>query len=88
MEAGGSMAERWTCNSETPSSSPTLALSRPNLTLAGFVHASPEFKSSAMLVNSQLVCIWPAGILNQFHFKEIQSVYVSFAEEKYANVQF
>jgi len=25
---------------------------------------SPEFKSSATLVNSQLVCLWPVGILN------------------------
>ena len=31
---------------------------------AGF-HSSPEFKSSATLVNSQLqVCLWPVGILN------------------------
>ena len=29
---------------------------------------SPEFKSSATLVNSQLVCLWPAGILNNVMF--------------------
>ena len=27
-------------------------------------HGSPEFKSSAMPVNSQLVCLRPVGILN------------------------
>ena len=31
--------------------------------LAGFVHGSPKFKSSTMLVNSQLVCPRPVGIL-------------------------
>ena len=30
--------------------------------LAGFVHGSPEFKSSTMLVNSQLLCLRPVGI--------------------------
>ena len=29
---------------------------------------SPEFKSSATLVNSQLVCLRPAGILNNVMF--------------------
>ena len=39
--------------------------SRPDrYTVAGFVHGSPEFKSSATLVNSQLVCLQPVGILN------------------------
>ena len=28
------------------------------------VDGSPEFKSSVMLVNSQLVCLRPVGILN------------------------
>ena len=32
--------------------------------LAGFVHGNPESKSSATLVNSQLVCLWPVRILN------------------------
>ena len=44
-QEGGGMAERlerWTCNSEAPSSSPL----RP---LAGFVLGSPEFKSSATI---------------------------------------
>ena len=36
--------------------------------LAGFVHGSPEFKSSAVLVNSQLVCLQPVGILNPVMF--------------------
>ena len=40
--------ERWTCNSEAPSSSPALPV-------AGFVLGSPEFKSSTTLINSQLV---------------------------------
>ena len=51
--------ERWTCNSEAPSSSPALT---------GFVHGSPEFKTSTMLVNSQLVCLPPVGILNPVKF--------------------
>ena len=52
--------ERWTCNSEAPSSSPALT--------AGLVHGSPEFESSAMLVNSQLVCLWPVWILKPVKF--------------------
>ena len=32
--------------------------------LAGFVHSSAEFKSSTTLLNSQLVCLRPVGILN------------------------
>ena len=35
---------------------------------AGFVLGSPEFKSSAMLVNSQLVCLRPVGILKHIMF--------------------
>ena len=35
-----------------------------NPALAVFVHGSPEFKSSTTLVNSQLVCLRPGGILN------------------------
>ena len=31
---------------------------------AGFVRGSPEFKSSTTLLNSQLVCLLPVGILN------------------------
>ena len=39
--------------------------------LAGFVLGSPEVKSSTMLVNSQLVCLWPVGNLSpvKFHLK-------------------
>ena len=36
----------------------------PLCPLAGFVLGSSEFKSSATLVNSQLVCLLPVGILN------------------------
>ena len=36
--------------------------------LAGFVLGCPEFKSSATLVNSQLVCLRPVGILNPVKF--------------------
>jgi len=31
-------------------------------------HGSPEFKSSAKLVNSQLFCLRPVGILNNVMF--------------------
>ena len=37
-------------------------------TLAGFVHGSPEFKSSTTLVNRKLVCLKPFGILNPVMF--------------------
>ena len=41
----------------------------PLCPVAGFVHGIPEFKSSAMPVNSsQLVCLRPVGILNPFKF--------------------
>ena len=36
----------------------------PPWPLAGFVHGSPEFKSSTTVVNSQLLCLRPVGILN------------------------
>ena len=49
--------ERWTSRRSRVQVPP-----RP---LAGFVHGSPEFKSSATLVKSQLVClIRPVGIPN------------------------
>ena len=41
--------------------------SRPDHYLDLFL-GSPEFKSSAMLVNSQLVCVGPVGILNNVMF--------------------
>ena len=54
--------ECWTCNLEDPSSSSTLTASwicfTENLT----------FKSSATLVNSQLVHLWSAGVLNPVMF--------------------
>ena len=47
--------ERGTCkDSEASSSSPA--------------HGSPEFISSTTLVNSQLVCLRPVGILNPVKF--------------------
>ena len=63
---GGSMAEpleRWTCNSEAPSSSPALTAS-----WICSSHGSPEFKSSTTLVDCQLVCLRPVGILNPVKF--------------------
>ena len=48
----------WTCNLEDPSSSPTLTASGICFT------ENLSFKSSATLVNSQLVCLRPVGILN------------------------
>ena len=55
------MAERlecWTCNLEDPSSSPTLTASWICFT------ENLSFKSLVTLVNSQLVHLRPAGILN------------------------
>ena len=49
--------ERRTCN-----------LAAPLNPLPEFVYGSPEFKASAMLVNSQLVCLWPVGIVNPVKF--------------------
>ena len=37
--------------------------------LLDLFHGTPEFKSSATLVNSQLVCLRPVGILNNVMFK-------------------
>ena len=54
------MAERlecWTCNQEDPSSSPTLTASWICFT------ENLSFKSSATLVNNQLVCLRPVWIL-------------------------
>ena len=36
--------------------------------LAELVHGSPKFKSSAMLVNSQVVWLWTVGFLNPVTF--------------------
>ena len=54
--------ECWTCNLEDPSSSPTLTASWICFT------DNLSFKSSATLVNSQLVCLRPVGILNPVMF--------------------
>ena len=43
---------------------PMVRGSSPALPLAGFVLGSPEFKSSATLVNSQLVASYQLGFLN------------------------
>ena len=50
-----------------------LAVRRPRVrvllwSLAGFVLGRPYFRSSAMLVNSQLVCLRPVGIFNPVMF--------------------
>ena len=58
---GGSVAEwsaRRTRNPAIPGSSPALATC-----IAGFVLGRPEFKFSAMLVNSQLVAFCQLGFL-------------------------
>ena len=54
--------ECWTCNPEDPSSSPTLTASWICFT------KNLSFKSSATLVNSQLVYLRPVGILNPVMF--------------------
>ena len=54
--------ECWTCNPEDPSSSPTLTASWICFT------ENLSFKSSATLVNSQLVCLRPGRILNPVMF--------------------
>ena len=54
--------ERWTCNPEDPSSSHTLCASWICFT------ENLSFKSSATLVNSQLVCLRPVGNLNPIMF--------------------
>ena len=41
---------------------------RKNTTLADVVLGSPEFNFSSTLVNSQLVCLPPVGILNHVMF--------------------
>ena len=61
----GSVAEwlgRRTWNPEVAGSSPALT------TKLELFHGSPEFKSSATLVNSQLVCLRPVEILNHVMF--------------------
>ena len=40
----------------------------PPWPLPGFAHSSPEFNFLTMLVNSNLVCFQPVGILNHFMF--------------------
>ena len=42
--------------------------SRSDRYWAGFALSSPEFKSSSTLVNGQLVCLRPVGILNPVKF--------------------
>ena len=69
IDIGGSVAE-WlecrTCNSEAPSSNPALN------------SGSPELNSSATLVNNQLVCLRPVGILNPVMF-DLNYLFQSFA---------
>ena len=63
--------ERWTCNSEASISSPTL-------TACWIVHGSREFKSSANVVNSRLVCLRRVGILNPVMF-DLNYLFQAFA---------
>ena len=63
--------ECWTCNSEASISSPTL-------TACWIVHGSREFKSSANVVNSQLVCLRRVGILNPVMF-DLNYLFQAFA---------
>ena len=42
--------------------------SRSDHALADVVLGSPEFNFSAALVDSQLVCLLPVGILNSLHY--------------------
>ena len=51
-----------------PSSRSPTPLDACYAALAGFVLCSPKFKSLAMLVNSQLVCLRPVGILSHIMF--------------------
>ena len=46
--------------------------------IPGFVHGTLEFKSSSMLVNSQLVCLRPVGILNPVKFN-LNNLFQAFA---------
>ena len=52
--------ERWTCNLKALNSSAALRLQ------PGCVLCRPKIKSSAKLVNNQLVCLLPVGILTNF----------------------
>ena len=63
-------------------SSPVVPGSTPVLTLVLF-HGRLEFESSAMLLNSQLVCLRPVGILNNviFNFKYVSVIWISQANK-------
>ena len=64
IEGGGvaEWLECWTCNPEDPSLRPTLTASWICFT------ENLSFQTSATIVNSQLVCLWPVGILNTVMF--------------------
>ena len=65
VDAAWSMREwlgRWTCTSKVPSWVPVLR----------YVHDSPEFKSSATLVNNKLVCLLKV-VLFYFFFNHVMS---------------
>ena len=47
--------------------------------LAGFVHGRSEFKFLATLVNNQLVCLQPFGILRPFKF-DLDYLFQAFAQ--------
>ena len=50
--------------------------------LAGFVLGSSKFKSSFTLVNNQLVCLQPGGILNPVKF-DLNHLFKSFTRPHY-----
>ena len=73
-ESSRALWMQWLVEAVWPSGwSARLVIRKPQLQvppwlLAAFVLCSPEFKSSATLVNSQLVCLLPVGILKHIMF--------------------
>ena len=73
--------EHWTCNSEALNSSPTLTASWL------FVHGSSKFKSSATLVNSQVVWFRTVGFLDPVTFN-LNYLFQAFARPHYHNYNY
>ena len=82
FEGGGvaKQLECWTCNPEDWSLSPTLTASWICLT------ENLSFKSLTTLVNSQLVCLRPVGILNPVMFNFYVDLIISWKPLKYLNL--
>ena len=57
------MAE-WSACWDSHSGSPGFKFRSDHYMYLDLFLGSPKFKSLAKLVNSQLVCLWPVGILN------------------------